>query len=177
MDDLRKYYYAAGTAQGWNMPRIAPYHCGPYRLAIMLQDPGSPYTAGSGAQVSREIGVRNNDPTAEFIGNALAAVGMPENEVLLLNALPGFGMKPNKGCLTAGAAFNSQIIRRAGVKSLLVCGRLAQRANLLLDLPAVNTVATHHPSRRGHNHASPGGRGKWMKALKTSLENLEMRRG
>lgn len=165
---IHAFYFDRGTALGWEMRRIAAYLTGPFRLAMLLQDPGSPHTAGSGAQATREVGVRNNDPTARFIGNALAAVGIPEHEALLLNALPGFGMKPNKASLRAGAALNSEVMRMAGITSLLVCGRQAQRAIPFLEVPGLTFRATHHPSIRGHN-ATPNGRERWMHALRSLL--------
>jgi len=71
------------------IPRIAPYHSGPYKLGAILQDPGTIHGAGCNAQITGEIGVRNGDPTADLCGDALRLNGWDEAEYLPMNAIFG----------------------------------------------------------------------------------------
>lgn len=168
---FHEWYNDYGTSRGYRMPRIAPYHTGPFSLAIMLQDPGGPL-AGSGAQTSGEIGVCNEDSTARFIRDELEYFKIPFSDVVLLNALPGYGLKNTAWERQRGAAFNNEAIRRAGIDSLLVAGKsVAWPVANLMDLTGTKVAFTHHPSVRGHNGCGSNVLGKrvWREALGSLL--------
>ncbi|WP_420862487.1 hypothetical protein [Algirhabdus cladophorae] len=165
------WYYNDGTSRGYHMPRIAPYHTGPFRLAIMLQDPGGPL-AGSGAQGSGEIGVRNADGTARYIRNELDHFNFRYSDVVLLNALPGYGLRNTVLERQRGAIFNNEAIQRAGIDCLLVAGKsIAWPVAHLMNLNSIKTAYTHHPSIRGHNACGSNVEGKriWREALRSLL--------
>lgn len=164
---FHKWYHSAGTAYGYDMPELAEYHSGPFKLAIMLQDPGGPL-AGSGAQRSGEVGVLNHDSTARFVRSELDSLQLPYNVVLILNALPGYGLRNTVAERNRGAKFNNEVIRRSGVERLLVAGKsVAWPVASLMDLSRVKVSYTHHPSVRGHNSCGSNviGRRDWREAL------------
>lgn len=168
---FHQWYHFAGKSYGYEMPNIAPYHTGPFMLAIMLQDPGGPL-AGSGAQRSGEIGVLNDDSTARYIRSELDFLKIPYDAVLLLNALPGYGLRNTVAERQRGAKFNGEAILRSGVDRLLVAGKsVAWPVASLMDLSEVTTVYTHHPSTRGHNSRGTNmlGRREWREALSKLL--------
>jgi len=169
MNDMsfHEWYLNAGKSNGYDMPEIAPYHAGPYEVAILLQDPGGPL-AGSGAQRSGQIGVLNNDNTARYIKGELDYLGLPYEAALLLNALPGYGLRNTQAERKRGAAFNDLAIRRAGVRRLMVAGKsIAWPVAELMDLTGIKVAYMHHPSLRGHNSRGPNGigRSEWREAL------------
>lgn len=137
----------------------------------MLQDPGGPL-AGSGAQTSGEIGVCNDDSTARFIRGELDYFNVPYSNVVLLNALPGYGLRNTKWERQRGAVFNNEAIRRASIDSLLVAGKsIAWPVANLMNLNGVKVAYTHHPSSRGHNSCGSNVKGKriWREALESLL--------
>lgn len=162
-----EWYYESGTARGYDMPRIAPAHSGPYRLAIMLQDPGGPL-AGSGAQQSGEIGVTNNDATARFVRNCLEVLGIPQNEIVLINSLPGYGLENSASERRRGASFNTEVIKKSGVRVILIAGAISRDVAKHIDFGPVSVFHTHHPSTLGHNRRGSGEIGKleWRSALR-----------
>jgi hypothetical protein len=144
-DDYQRLGHEAGYEQ---MPRLAPYHSGPYSVAWILQDPGSPHTSGSGAQKSGEIGVYNRDETARFCMRALTEAGFNIAECLPLNALPGYGLKPTVAELKRGALFNEGILRLAGVRVVILAGGPAQRVPPMGDWTIIRAP---HPSAQNRN--------------------------
>ncbi len=168
---FHNWYHNVGTIRGYHMPRIAPYHTGPFSLAIMLQDPGGPL-AGSGAQASGEIGVCNDDSTARFSRSELDHFKVPYSDVVLLNALPGYGLRNTVKERQRGAAFNNEAIQRAGIDRLLVAGKsIAWPVANRMNLNGIKTAHTHHPSTRGHNGCGSNVEGKrvWREALGSLL--------
>lgn len=133
-------------------PRIAPYHSGPYRLAGILQDPGTVYGAGCNAVRTGEIGVLNGDPTAELCRIALETNDIPLSDYLPMNAVPWYDAPASRGAaiLREGARFNRHLLLEHGVKLVLLMGKQAQRAERYLDLPP-DVVIRHlpHPGRLG----------------------------
>lgn len=164
---FHQWYQCAGRSYGYDMPKIAPYHTGPFKLAIMLQDPGGPL-AGSGAQRSGEIGVLNDDSTARYIRSELDFLKIPYDAVLLLNALPGFGLRNTKAERQRGAKFNAEAILRSGADRLLVAGKsVALPVARLMNLNEIKIAYAHHPSTRGHNSRGTNilGRSEWREAI------------
>ncbi|MDG4647922.1 hypothetical protein P6F26_05655 [Roseibacterium sp. SDUM158017] len=167
--DIAKAYAELGERRGWDMPALAPYHCGPYRVALLLQDPGSPYTAGSGAQVTRMIGVRNPDPTARFLRAALDAIGAGHHQLLVLNSLPAFGMRINQENLRDGAELNSTLLRLSGVTRLVFADAIARKAQKFMTLNPDSMIwHVPHPSRRGLN-SIPNGRDVFREAIREAF--------
>lgn len=151
---LAEQYFELGKSWGYNMPRIAPYHSGPFRFALILQDPGSSHLSGAGSQTTGEIGVYNPDPTACFVRETITAAGFDIAEMLPLNALPGYDLRATVAELRKGAAFNAHFLRLARIPIIVLGGRIAQR------IPPVGPwriVTAPHPSRRNRSiHKSAG---------------------
>ena len=135
------------------IPRIAPYHCGPYKLGAILQDPGTIHGSGCNAQITGEIGVRNGDPTANLCREALRVNGWDEAEYLPMNAVPWFDAPRSKSdaLLREGAAYNRKLILAAGVNLVLLMGKNdAWRSEKFLDLPPhIEVRRLPHPGRLG----------------------------
>lgn len=93
------------------LPKVASYHCGPYRLAAILSDPGRPGT-NCGAEAAGEVGVLNylaqaSDQTACNCHAALEHAGLPLSANLPMNAVPWHGGKADEGSLQEGAAMKA----------------------------------------------------------------------
>lgn len=158
IDELSDLYVSLGEAEGWFMPRIAPYHQGPFRVVLILADPGGEFTAGSGAERSREIGFRNDDPTARFVADAAKRAGLAEAEILPLNALAGYGLKPNDRNLRISAGINSEICALTHARVAILGGKLAKNSRSYLSLgPDWNVLEMPHPSARGRGRCTSQG--------------------
>lgn len=134
------------------IPRIAPYHCGPYRLGAILQDPGTIHGSGSNAQKTGEIGVLNGDPTATLCRQALEANGIPLSAYLPMNAIPWYDAPTSRPArlLRDGAAHSRRLILEAGVDLVLLLGRQAWASARYLDLPErIEIRRLPHPGRLG----------------------------
>ncbi|MCA0963474.1 hypothetical protein [Salipiger bermudensis] len=143
---------AAGGRKMRRYPKIAPYHCGPYRVAGILQDPGTIYGAGCNAVRTGEIGVLNGDPTANLLKIALEANGIPLAEYLPMNAVPWYDAPASRGAaiLREGARFNRDLLLAHEVKLVLLMGTQAHRCERYLELPSdVVTRRLPHPGRLG----------------------------
>lgn len=152
---IHSMYYELGTALGMTMPKIAEYHCGPFSVAVILADPGGVHTANSGAQKTLEIGLKNPDPTARFLRKVVSEVGFGLDAYLPLNALAGYDLRPNKKNLAVSAQLNSEILKRSGVRTVILGGGLARSTRDLLSLPeGVSIVEMPHPSARGRGQAT-----------------------
>ena len=157
-ESIQELYVQLGEAEGWSMPRIARYHTGPFKVSLLLQDPGSSFTAGSGAQRSGEIGVRNNDATARYVANALEQAGFEESEFLPLNALAGYDLRPRVDPIRRTAQINGRILEQSGVRTVIFGGRTAQRSRKYLHLSdTVEAIDIPHPSARGRGMATRRG--------------------
>lgn len=133
-------------------PRIAPYHCGPYKLAGILQDPGTLHGSGCNALLTGEVGALNGDPTANLCREALEAHDIPLSDYLPLNAVPWFDAPRhrNDALLREGAAYNRALILEHGVKLVLLLGKQAWRSQRWLDLPDdIELRFLPHPGRLG----------------------------
>ncbi|PTW44283.1 hypothetical protein [Rhodovulum kholense] len=134
------------------IPRIAPYHSGPYRLGAILQDPGTIHGSGCNAQKTGEIGVLNGDPTANLCRQALEANGIPLSAYLPMNAIPWYDAPASRPArlLKQGAAHNRRLILEAGVDLVLLLGRQAWTSARYLDLPdRIEIRRLPHPGRLG----------------------------
>ena len=144
------------------IPRIAPYHSGPYKLGAILQDPGTIHGAGCNAQITGEIGVRNGDPTADLCREALRVNGWDEAEYLPMNAVPWYDSPRNKtnALLREGANYNRKLILKAGIGLVLLMGKKdAWRSEKFLDLPAyIEIRRLPHPGRLGLIHYRENGK-------------------
>ena len=141
-------------------PLIASYHCGPYLIAAILQDPGTLYGSKSGAYTTREVGVHNPDPTANLVKQALEANNIPLSAYLPLNAVPWYDAPKNrsKALLREGADYNRALILQHAVKLVLLLGKDAHRSADYLTLPAgIEIRKLPHPGRLGLiNHMENG---------------------
>lgn len=134
------------------LPRIAPYHCGPYTMAAILQDPGTLYGSGCNAQLTGEVGVLNGDPTANLCREALETHGIPFSAYLPLNAVPWYDAPRHRSAalLREGAQHNRRLIIEHDVKLVLLLGKQAWRSARWLDLPEdVELRYLPHPGRLG----------------------------
>ena len=158
------------------IPRIAPYHRGPYKLAAILQDPGTLHGSGCNAQITGEVGVLNGDPTANLCREALEAHGLPLSSYLPLNAVPWYDAPRHRNdtLLREGAHFNRALILESGVKLVLLLGKQACRSERWLDLPNdVETRRLPHPGRLGLiNYHVDGGRVGTDKARRVLIEGF-----
>ncbi|MGB7241844.1 MAG: hypothetical protein WBC93_07145 [Sulfitobacter sp.] len=168
---LHSYYVDRGTALGMTMPHIAKYHSGPFRIAVILADPGGKFTAGSGAEKTSEIGLRNPDPTAGFLLRTIQDVGIELSEYLPLNALAGYNLRNLKKNREVSAGLNSDMIQKAGVKAVILGGVIAQSAKRYLNLPHNFPVfQMPHPSARGRGMATRQSIDA-AKLIRTAFEN------
>ena len=133
-------------------PRIAPYHCGPFRVAAILQDPGTTHGSNSGATHTREVGVLNPDPTASLCKQALAANNIPLSAYLPRNAVPWYDAPNHRSnaLLREGAAYNRALILQHAVTLVLLLGNDAHRSADFLNLPPeIEVRKLPHPGRLG----------------------------
>lgn len=133
-------------------PRIAPYHCGPYLLGAILQDPGTVFGSGCKAQETGQIGVLNGDPTADLCKHALEVNGIPLSAYLPMNAIPWYDAPRQRSAalLREGALHNRALILHSGIRLLLLLGTDARRSEGFLDLPAeIEVRCLPHPGRLG----------------------------
>lgn len=133
-------------------PKIAAYHCGPYRLAAILQDPGTRHGSRSGANKTGEVGVLNDDPTANLLKLALDEWGVPHTGYLPLNAVPWYDAprSKNKTLLKEGAEYNRNLIIFYNIKLVLLLGGDARRSEPMLNLAGdVEVRKLPHPGRLG----------------------------
>ncbi len=153
-ESLHRHYVKRGTSLGMEVPAIAEYHSGPFGIACILADPGGTFTAGSGAQKTFQIGLRNPDPTARFLLTMIKQTGFALSAYLPLNALAGFNMRPNKTNLRKSAELNSEMISKSGVQSVVLGGALARQSRHFLNLnDDVAVFEMPHPSARGRGMA------------------------
>lgn len=142
-----------------NILPIAAYHAGPYRIAYMLQDPYGKHTANSGASMTQEVGVLNDDPTARRCKAAIENASMSISEALPLNALPWIDGKPTVSQLREGAEHNRKLIIDSGVKLVVLAGKAARDSEKYLNLPSdIEVRYAPHPAGRGLSNHHRGGR-------------------
>ncbi len=134
------------------LPAIAAYHCGPYLIAAILQDPGTIHGNQSGASRTREVGVLNPDPTAALVKQALEANAIPLSAYLPLNAVPWYDAPKHRSnaLLREGADYNRTLILQHAVKLVLLLGKDAHRSADFLRLPPeIDLRKLPHPGRLG----------------------------
>ncbi|MGF1551515.1 MAG: hypothetical protein ACFBWO_03310 [Paracoccaceae bacterium] len=139
-------------------PRIAAYHCGPFRLAGVLRGPGRIGT-GCGAVSTGEVGVLNyrrraSDQTALNCHRALRHVGLPVSAYLPLNAIPWFDGTADRASIEEGAMLNADLIARHAITRVVLCGAEAHRAEPHLAArlgPEMRFVRLPHPGTQGLN--------------------------
>jgi hypothetical protein len=142
--------------KGRRFPRIASYHSGPYRIAVILSDPGRPGVS-SGAVTTNEIGVLNyratpSDQTARMCHAAVEFAGLQLSDYLPMNAVPWYDGTQTLADLREGAMMNARSIRDHGIDRVLLLGTTAQRSREFLEpqLPAnVRFALLPHPGTRG----------------------------
>jgi len=149
MEELYQYRRNC-EAHGWRMPNIGQAHSGPFLLAVMLQDPAGNYTAGSGVLVTNEVSFTNDDPTAAVLRRSAEAAGLPLANILPLNTLPAYNMRPTIANKRLGAAANEALVDQLGITHILCCGTHALDAyNRFWRKEGRTMINTAHPSRRG----------------------------
>ena len=142
------------------IPAIASYHCGPYKLAAILQDPGTIHGSGCNAQITGEIGVLNGDPTANLCKEALEVNKIKLSEYLPMNAVPWYDAPASRGkaILREGAHHNRRLILQSGVRTVLLLGKNAWDSEQFLELPSyIETRRLPHPGRLGLIHYRENG--------------------
>jgi hypothetical protein len=137
-------------------PKIADYHCGPYKVGAILRDPGRP-EARSGADLTREIGVLNyrakaSDKTAQNCHQALETAGFPLAHYLPMNAIPWYDGQANQASLIEGSLYNAALITEHKVSKIILFGSEARRSRGFLEanIPFdIDVLELPHPSTRG----------------------------
>lgn len=149
MEELYQYRRNC-EALGWRMPNIGQAHSGPFLLAVILQDPAGEHTAGSGVLVTNEVSFTNDDPTAAVLRRSASASGLPIANILPLNALPAYHMRPTIANKRLGAAANEALVDQLGITHILCCGAHSLDAyHRFWRKDGRRMIATAHPSRRG----------------------------
>ena len=135
--------------RGLKTPRIGKGHAAhPGGIFSLLQDPGSPHTAGSGAQVSRVVNIDNDDPTAKYCRELYARLGIPKELVIPWNAYGAYGEKPGMKAIRENLPLCQKLVDAAEPVAVVAQGREAQKIAdwLRFDGPIFRVP---HPSRRG----------------------------
>ena len=131
------------------MPRIGAGHamC-PGGIFSLLQDPGSPHTAGSGAQRSLVVDIDNDDPTARYCRELYARLGIAKGLITPWNAFGAYGEKPGMQAIRDNLPLCRALVEVARPAALIAQGRWAHKTADLLGFKGP-VLRVPHPSRLG----------------------------
>lgn len=149
VDALRKQY------PEWEFPYFDPADGGiRARLLFLLEKPGpkTSTTQGGSGFISRN----NNDPTAEATFIFMEAAGIPREETVLWNTIPGWNgtikIAPNELRFWLDRFDLKQMMRLLpNLEAIVLVGGKAQYARSLFE-PYGKIFDSYHPARRNKNN-------------------------
>lgn len=149
LDELNAIIAEFEIRRGLKTPRIGKGHASqPGGIFSLLQDPGSPHTAGSGAQKSLVVDIDNDDPTARYCRELYARLGIAKGLITPWNAFGAYGEKPGMRAIRENLPLCRALVEAARPVAIVAQGRWAHKTAAFLCFGGP-VFRVPHPSRLG----------------------------
>lgn len=149
LDELNAIIAEFEIHRGLKTPRIGKGHASQRGgIFSLLQDPGSPHTAGSGAQKSLVVDIDNEDPTARYCRELYARLGIAKGLITPWNAFGAYGEKPGMQAIRGNLPLCQALVEAARPVAIVAQGHWAHKIadSLCFEGPVFRVP---HPSRLG----------------------------
>lgn len=148
---LTDYVCELRARTGHEVPDFDPADGGISASMVFLFEKPGPMTSASktGRAGSGFISRDNDDPTAEATFRFMEQAGIPRREVVLWNVVPGWNgtRRITRAELAAGVAEVERLLSLLPkVRSIVLVGRKAQRADRLIRATGLPVLHSPHPS-------------------------------